>query len=179
MNQFYSVTTALKEYLMSHQNINRVVLGNLNEVDMDKQTIYPLAQIIVEDTTFEDASIRFNVKVLAMDIVKYSNELVHNQHNVYLGNNNKQDVYNDMLSVVNGLQTNLKRGKLYHTSYQLDGFPTAQPFEDEHGNLLTGWMLDFTILVPNVEVSTCVEYLINLITYDNSEITYDNSEITF
>jgi len=179
MNSYYKITKALSEVLQSHANINTVVIGNLSEIDAAKQNIYPLAQIVVGPTGFENGIIRFNVKVLCMDLVVQYSDLPDHDITSIKGSDNKQDVYNSMLAVVNGLQTNLKRGILYNAKYQLDGFPTATPFEDSYGNLLTGWMLDFTLLIPNNQVSSCMDYTISLLTMDSLITTFDSTLITF
>lgn len=174
MNTFYRLTTAVKNYLLSHNNINTVRIGNLSDIDLDKQNIYPLAQIIVEETSFEESVTKFNMKVLAMDAVRETNTAQEDVADLFLGIDNKQDVYNSMLAVVNGLQTNLKRGLLWKSDFQLDGSPTATPFEDAYGNLLTGWMLDFTLIIPNTIVGSC-EYDLEIITFDTNMITWDQT----
>jgi hypothetical protein len=112
-----------------------------------------------------------------MDSVIFSQEDPILLNDTFEGLDNKQDVYNSTLAVLNGLQTNLKRGKLYKDGTMLDGEPVVTPFEDSYGNLLTGWRMDFNIVVPNVTVSICSEYLIGSAITDTRIYTWDTGVI--
>lgn len=176
MNAFYNITDSIKDYLEAHNSINTVKLGKIDQVDLNKQTIYPLGHIIVGDVSFSDAISTFSVTVLCMDSVYQSQEDPALVTDAFYGINNKQDVYNTMLAVVNGLQKTLKDGSLYQYDYHLDGSPTASPFEDDFGNLLTGWSLEFDVIMPNVNIGDC-DFRVSQpcsITFDNTLITWDN-----
>lgn len=175
MNSFYNITDSIKDYLEAHNSINTVKLGNISEVDLAKQTIYPLGHIIVGDVAFQNGTSTFDVTVLAMDSVYQSNEDPSLVDESFIGIDNKQDVYNTMLAVINGLQKTLNDGDLYQNNYQLEGEPIASPFEDNFGNLLTGWSLDFTVIMPNIDITTC-DFRGPAqckITWDDDAITWD------
>ena len=175
MNGFYNITDSIKDYLEAHNSINTVKLGNISEVDLAKQTIYPLGHIIVGDVAFQDGTSTFDVTVLCMDSVVQSQDDPSLVEDSFMGIDNKQDVYNTMLAVVNGLQKTLKDGNLYQSNYHLEGEPTASPFEDNFGNLLTGWSLDFTVIMPNINITDC-DFRVPSpckLTWDNNSITWD------
>lgn len=175
MNAYYNITDSIKDYLEAQNSINTVKLGVISEVDLAKQTIYPLGHIIVGDVAFQDGTSTFDVTVLCMDSVYTPEVDPLDVDEPFFGVDNKQDVYNTMLAVVNGLQKTLKDGTLYQSNYQLDGEPVASPFEDNFGNLLTGWSLDFTVIMPNVNISDCDFRVASpcIITWDNDTITFD------
>ena len=179
MNSYYNITKVLKDYLMSNAGVNTVVIGNISDIDIQKQTLYPLAQIVLDGGSFANNTIRFAVTVMVMDSVLVSNEDPLLLNDIYEGLDNKQDVYNSTLAVLNGLQTNLKRGKLYQDQTMLEGEPTLTAFEDSFGNLLTGWRMDFNIIVPNVTISTCSEYLVGSARPDTKIYTWDTGLVTF
>ena len=54
-----------------------------------------------------------------------------------------------MLSVVNGLQSSLRRGGMNENNYEINDSPTATQFEDRFENLLAGWSLTLNIEIPN------------------------------
>ena len=84
-----------------------------------------------------------------MDIVDESKDDKQTKSKPHLGLDNKQDILNTQLTVINGLQSTLRRGDLYTDLYQLTQDATAQLFQDQYENLLTGWTTDLNILIPN------------------------------
>lgn len=155
MRGFYELTTAIKDYLQSNNHINTVWLKTLTEVDLNKRTIFPLAHIVVGTSTFPDNIIQFEITVSCMDIVDVKKTNIKDTTDPFFGNDNKQDILNTMLTVVNGLNLSLKKGTLSDDLYQLNGTATAEPFEDQFENLLTGWSITFTVDIPNDEISIC------------------------
>jgi hypothetical protein len=72
-----------------------------------------------------------------------------NKDNPHLGLDNSHDILNTMLSVVNGLQSSLRRGGMNENNYEINDSPTATQFEDRFENLLTGWSLLINVEIPN------------------------------
>ena len=151
MNGFYTIIDKLKAHLDADIFVNTVSEGDIFKVDLAKQTIFPLAHIMVNTATFEENVIRFNVSLIAMDIVDVSKDEVTN---IYLGNDNEQDVLNTQLVVLNRAYELMRRGDMYSDLYQVDGNPTCEPFTERFENLLAGWTMTFDVLIPN-EMSIC------------------------
>ena len=151
MNGFYTIIDKLKAHLDADIFVNTVTEGDIFKVDLAKQTIFPLAHIMVNTATFEGSVIRFNVSLIAMDIVDVSKDEVTN---IYLGNDNEQDVLNTQLVVLNRAYELMRRGDMYSDLYQVDGNPTCEPFTERFENLLAGWTMTFDVLIPN-EMSIC------------------------
>jgi hypothetical protein len=148
---FYSITEVLRAELDSSPFVNTVTEGSIFEVDLNKQTIFPLSHIMVNNVAIEENALRFNISVIAMDIVDISKEQTTN---IFRGNDNEQDVLNTQLAVCQRLAASLYNGSLSDTNYQLDGNPTCEPFTERFENLLAGWTMTFEVLVPN-EISIC------------------------
>ena len=104
---FYLLTQAIKDQLLADVNVNTVTEGDLFDVDLSKKTIFPLSHLIVNSVTAQESVLRFNVSVLAMDIVNESKEPTLD---IFIGNNNEQDVLNTQLAVLNKLVHVLRRG---------------------------------------------------------------------
>ena len=151
MNGFYTIIDKLKAHLDADIFVNTVSEGDIFKVDLAKQTIFPLAHIMINTATFEGNVIRFNVSLIAMDIVDISKDEVTN---IYLGNDNEQDVFNTQLVVLNRAYELMRRGDMYSDLYQVDGNPTCEPFTERFENLLAGWTMTFDVLIPN-EMSIC------------------------
>ena len=51
---FYNLTEKLKEQLLEDININTVTTGNISDVNLNKQDIFPLGHIIINSVTDEE-----------------------------------------------------------------------------------------------------------------------------
>ena len=71
----------------------------------------------------------------------------------YRGLDNKHDILNTQLTVINGLQASLRRGELFRDKYQIISDIDASLFEDRFENLLTGWSMNVTLQVANDDMS--------------------------
>jgi len=143
---FYQLTETIKAELLKDININTVTTGDITNVNLNKQDIFPLGHIIINSVTDEEQVLRFNISVLAADIVDQSKDLTIDR---FQGNNNEQDILNTQLAVLNKLIQVLRKGQLYTDMYQLDGNPTCQPFYDRFENQLAGWTATMDVMIYN------------------------------
>ena len=125
---FYQLTETIKEQLLQDVNINTVTTGDISDVNLNKQDIFPMGHIIVNNVTDEEQD-------PTADIFK--------------GNNDEQDILNTQLAVLNRLIQRLRMGDLYSDMYQLDGNPSLEPFYDRFSNMLAGWTATMDILIYN------------------------------
>ena len=146
MKGFYNLTDKLKDALIAEPFVNTVTFGSLDDVDLNKQTIFPLSHIIVNNTTVGSKTLTFNVSILAMDIVDISKEATTN---IFVGNDNEQDVLNTQLALLTRIINTLQRGDLYTELYQVEGDVNCEPFVDRFENKLAGWAATFDVLVQN------------------------------
>jgi len=146
MQGFYNITTKIKETLALDDFVNTVTYGDIFEIDLNKQDIFPLSHFIVNSATLNGSVWQFSMSLLCMDIVDESKEDVTDK---FLGNDNEQDVLNTQMAVINRLLELLRRGDLYTELYQLEGSPTIEPFVDRFENKVAGWTLTFDVLIPN------------------------------
>jgi hypothetical protein len=139
--------------------VNVVTFGDIFDIDLNKQGIFPLAHVIVNSATFQGSSlntVNFNIDVIVMDIVDIPKNDLRDQTEPFNGQDNLQDVLNSMLAVCNGLAANLIKGQLNTDLYQLDGTTvTCQPFLDRFENKLAGWTMNLSINTANNELSIC------------------------
>jgi hypothetical protein len=154
MRQFYQVTDKIKNTLLADVNCNNVTIGQLNEADLAKQNIFPLAHIIVGDASLNGSTISMDFTIICMDIVDFNKETLRSQDDTFHGTNDLQDIYNTQLAVVNRLVEVLRRGDETQ-NYELVGTFNATPFQDRFENMLAGWAIDLTIVTPNIEL--CID----------------------
>ena len=146
MTGFYNVTDKIKDTLAAEPFVNTVTYGSLDDVDLNKQTIFPLSHLIVNNCSVANNTLTFNISVLAMDIVDESKEEVEDD---FVGNDNEQDVMNTQLAVLNRLIAILQRGDVYTDKFQVIGAVGCEPFVDRFENKLAGWVATFDVVVEN------------------------------
>lgn len=145
MTGYYNILTTIKEQLDQDDFVNTVTEGDIFEIDLSKQTIFPLSHIMVNNVTRESSVLRFNVTVMCMDIVDKSKE---ETTDIFRGNDNEQDVLNTQLAVVLRMLEIFDRGENVRT-FRIDGDPTIEPFTERFENYLAGWAVTFDVLIPN------------------------------
>ncbi len=148
---FYNITQTIKDALISDVNINTVTSGSISNVNLNKQDIFPLGHVMVNTVTDEENVLRFDMSILAADIVDQSKDLTIDN---FVGNNNEQDILNTQLAVLNKLSQVLRGGTLHQDLYQLDGNPSLEPFYDRFENEMAGWAMTFDVLVNN-DIDIC------------------------
>jgi len=148
---FYQLTETIKEQLLADVNVNTVTTGDITDVNLSKQDIFPLSHIIVNNVTVNEQTLDFNISILSSDIV---NQSKLETTDVFTGNNDVQNILNTQLSVLNKLIQNLRMGNLHTDMYQLDGSPSLEPFYDRFENQLAGWTATMDVMIYN-DINIC------------------------
>ncbi len=81
---FYQLTETIKQQLLADVNINTVSTGDITDVNLNKQDIFPLGHILINSVNDEEQVLRFNITVIAADVVDRSKELTLDR---FTGNN--------------------------------------------------------------------------------------------
>lgn len=140
---YYKLLDTLKAQLNATNLISTVTDGQISDVDLAKQTLFPLAHIIVNSATIEGKLQRFNVSILAMDILdgkeKYDVE---------------PSIMNAMLQALNRVYEVMTRGDLNPDYIMIDGTPNLEPFTDRFENKLAGWAMTFDVIMMS-EMTVC------------------------
>lgn len=150
MKAYYYLLEQLQAELLTIPLVTNVTTGNLDDIDNYKQTMFPLSHIMVNTASAENNILRFNVSIIAMDIVDISKTETTDR---FIGNDNEQDVLNTQMIVLLRLYESLNRGDL-NERMEVDGFPTLEPFTERFENYLAGWTMTLDIIMPN-EMSIC------------------------
>ena len=148
---FYQLTETIKEQLLLDVNINSVTTGDISDVNLNKQDIFPLGHIIINNVVVDEQILTFNISILACDIVDQSKDLTLDR---FKGNDNVQDILNTQLGVLNRLIQRLRMGNLHTDMYQLNGNPSLDPFYDRFENQLAGWSATMDIQIYN-DINIC------------------------
>ena len=151
MTGFYTITQALYNHFDSDVLVNTVTEGDIFEVDLNKQTIFPLVHLMTNNVSFETNVVRYNLSLIAMDIVNLSKD---ETTDIFRGNSNEQDVLNTQLAVLNRCYDMMLHGNLWDLEFVVDGNPNCEPFVERFENNLAGWTMTFDVLIPN-EMTIC------------------------
>jgi hypothetical protein len=66
-----------------------------------------------------------------------------------VGNDNRQDILNTQLTVLNRLQQKLRKGTPHQDGYHLEGSASMEAFYDRFENELAGWVSTFEVVTMN------------------------------
>ena len=140
---YYKLLDTLRSQLNATNLINTITDGMISDVDLAKQTVFPLAHIVVNQATIEGKIQRFNVTILAMDILdgkeKYDVE---------------PSIMSAMLQALNRVYEVMTRGDLNPDYVMVDGTPTLEPFTDRFENKLAGWAMTFDVIMMS-DMTVC------------------------
>jgi hypothetical protein len=147
---FYILLETLKESLLQNSNVKTVTTGDISQIDLSKQTIYPLSHIIINSATNSGQVMSFNVTVLCMDKV---NQLKTEQVDPF-NDEAEHTVLNTQLAVSNKLYKDLYSGQLRLDGYQVDEDASIEFFFDRFENILAGVAMTLTIQLNN-DLNVC------------------------
>jgi len=143
---FYQLTETIKKQLLADINVNTVTTGDISDINLGKQDMFPLSHIIVNNVVVNEQTLDFNISILSCDIV---NQSKLETTDIFTGNNDVQNILNTQLAVLNKLIQKLRMGNLHTDMYQLDGSPSLDPFYDRFENQLAGWTATMNIQIYN------------------------------
>lgn len=137
----YHAIKIVKEAIQSEPFNITVTEGDLFDVDLDKQTLFPLAHITVKTWQDLGSTIKFDIDVIFMDLLDIDpDERI----------NNKVDVWNNQALLASRVKTNLERGKIsdkYTT--ELEDVQAAELFTDRFTADVAGTVFSFSLITAN------------------------------
>ena len=147
MKGFYEISQAIKNQLDDDAFVNTVTIGDIFKIDLNKQTIFPLSHIMINNATYNGKTFNYNVSVLCMDIVDESKEATTD---LFRGNDNEQDVLHTQEMVARRLLEMLNRGDLYDDGFQLtNNSASIEYFVDRFENKIAGVTMTFDVMTFN------------------------------
>ena len=146
MSTFYEITQAIKNKLQEDLFVNTVTTGDIFKVDLNKQTIFPLSHIIINSVTYAGPVLNYNISILCMDIVDESKSKTTD---IFLGNDNEQDVLNTQLAVANRFLEVLSRGALSNDYELVNDSANIEFFTERFENKIAGVTVTFDMTIQN------------------------------
>lgn len=143
---FYLVLDTIKETLLTDPDINTVTYGDLTDIDLSKQSIFPIAHLLINGATLTDQTVNLDLTVLCMDSVDI---FKGDTTDIFAKNASEFNILNTMLAVGNRLTQKFMNGTLYQQGYQMDTDVSCEPFYERFEGELAGWAFTFTVQVSN------------------------------
>jgi hypothetical protein len=146
MKGFYQISKAIKDQLDADAFVNTITIGDIFKVDLNKQTIFPLSHIMINSAAYNGNTFNYSISVLCMDIVDESKEATTD---IFVGNDNEQDVLNTQQMVATRLLEMLRRGDLFDDGYQLQDGASIEYFVDRFENKIAGVTVTMNVVGQN------------------------------
>jgi hypothetical protein len=166
---YNNVIDTLKELGVVHDQITTTTTGDIYDIDLSKNTLFPLFHINPVNVSTGPSELTYNFQLFVMDLV--SQKANWTAANFQSANNlsNEQEVLSQCLQIcvdIIGMMRHSKwqgQGTLDIDApvYFTDGEFTIEPFTERFDNLLTGWVFSIGIVVQN-DFQTCVVPVANL-----------------
>ena len=149
---YYEITEVLYDTLTdSRVNFTTISHGSIEDVDLARQTIFPLAHITPSTATLNQRTISYSMNIAALDIVDFNKDDLRDESQPFYGTDNKMDVLNDLIVRLQ-IAADIIRRKLSDSNITIDENISLTPFVDRFENLLAGWETTFTITIPSSAV---------------------------
>ena len=164
-NNVVNTLLRLGEY---HQQISTTSVGDIFDVDLSKETKFPLLHLNPTSVTTGDSQLIYNFQVFIMDMVTERENWTENNADanfpkLYKTLSNEQDVLNETLQIATDFIGMLRHSTrqsaegvndinapLYFTQDQF----TLEPFSERFDNLCCGFVFNIGVLVQN-DFQTC------------------------
>lgn len=147
----YRVIDTIKDELSTNPFCNKVTLGELTEIDLAKMTMFPLANITLDNVTHKENSLSFQITVTNVDIVDISKEVPVDD--IY-GNDNLVYIWTNQLYVINRLVARLRESSINEYIWELDNDPQSDFINKEMENMLAGFQTTINLTIPN-DINKC------------------------
>ena len=163
---YNNVVNTLLRMAEYHQQIFTTSVGDIWDIDLAKNTKFPLLHINPTSVATGDATLTYNFQIFIMDMVDEKanwtmNNASANFTKLYKTLSNEQDVFNETLQIATdfiGMLRHSSRqstdGDINNPVYFTDDQFTIEPFQERFDNLCCGWVFNLGVLVQN-DFQTC------------------------
>lgn len=146
--KFYEVTEKIRSTAATLPAVRSVHLGNFADIDLQRQTIFPLMHVIPAGANFQGSAITWSFQITLMDLIDWNKEDPRDSIDTYYGINNLQDVLNETGTQMQIFIDDLTRGDEF-MKFQAQTPVNITPFYDGDENQVAGWQVTLQITTPS------------------------------
>ena len=141
---YNNVIDTLKNLGENHLQISTTTVGDIYDIDLEKNTKYPLMHLNPVNVQTTRTELIYNFQVFVMDLVEPDGS-------------NEQEVWSDVLQICIDIIAILSNSK-WQAQLQLDinapvyfaeGDFTLEPFKERFDQSVTGWVFNLGVTVEN------------------------------
>ena len=164
---YNNVVNTLVRMGQYHHQISTVSVGDIYDIDLEKETKFPLLHLNPTSVTTGDSTLTYNFQIFVMDMVSEKEDWQTQQQSdiskLVNTKSNEQEVFNQTLEICtdfigmlrHSIQQSLEgisdiNAPLYFTEGQF----TIEPFTERFDNLCCGWVFQIGVIVQN-DFQTC------------------------
>lgn len=120
--------------------LNTITFGDIFEVDLAKNSIYPIMHVSTDTASYDTGSLTYSFQIIVMDLVNKDE-------------NNEHDVLSDMLEVIGDIISHIRNSALvsevddFRNTIRLQDSISCEPFTERFDNEVTGWTANISIEV--------------------------------
>lgn len=152
MATYYEVLTSIKDTITDMGIVKSITKGSIDQFTTLKKHQYPASHVIVNNFQNDSHSKVYNISIIFMDIVDISKE---NITDLYLGNNNEDDVINSMMLLADRFFEIVRRGAITDTIMVIeDESMQGEMFVDRFEDMVAGVTVTFNLNVDQT-MSIC------------------------
>jgi len=152
----------LKSLGSEHEQIATTTTGDIYDIDLEKNTLFPLFHINPVNVSTGQSSLTYNFQLFVMDVVGERENWT--EANIQSADrlSNEQEVLSSCLQICVDIIGIMRHSKWQGAGeldiddpvYFTEGEYTIEPFTERFDNLLTGWVFSIGIVVQN-DFQTC------------------------
>ena len=147
----------LKQLGEEHKQIATTTTGDIYDIDLAKNTLFPLFHINPVNVTTGQSTLTYNFQLFVMDLVSQKKDWT--EENIQSADNlsNEQEVLSSCLQICVDVIGMMRHSKwqaagtvdIDEPVYFTEGEYSLEPFQERFDNLLTGWVFSIGIVVRN------------------------------
>lgn len=153
MSGYFGITDSIRKAFEGTNRVNTITHGDLSQVDLSRQSIYPLVHVVSQGANFDGNTTDYTFGITIMDIVDFTRDNPGEAVRPFYGNDNVQDILHDLSTTIELALDELHRGDLYVDLFRLqDGGVSGSSFISDGENMVAGW----NITIDTITVSASV-----------------------
>tara|TARA_R110000824_G_scaffold936_3_gene5441 strand:- start:152 stop:691 length:540 start_codon:yes stop_codon:yes gene_type:complete len=162
---YNNVIDTLKQLGIEHEQITTTTTGDIYDIDLSKNTLFPLFHINPVSVTTSPSELTYNFQLFVMDAVSQKENWTEANLQSATNLSNEQEVLSQCLQVCVDIIGVMRHSKWQSANasgtldidsavYFTEGEFSLEPFTERFDNLLTGWVFSIGIVVQN-DFQTC------------------------
>ena len=154
---YNNAINTLKQLGAEHEQIATTTTGDIYDIDLEKNTLFPLFHINPVNVSTGQSSLTYNFQLFVMDAVGKRENWTEANLQSADRLSNEQEVLSSCLQICVDIIGIMRHSKwqgageldIDEPVYFTEGEFTIEPFTERFDNLLTGWVFSIGIVVQN------------------------------